>query len=331
MPPELSATPVEFVVKARMEGKRVDSYLASRFPDYSRSVIQKVIDARAVEVNGEVPKPSFKVRTGDQIRVWLPDLGDGLPVPEDIPIPVVFEDAVLVVVNKPPRMVTHPAKGNWSGTLVNALQFHFTNLSTVGGDTRPGIVHRLDRDTSGLLVVAKDDRVHKLLAAQFEARTVQKEYLALVRGEPSRDSDYIEKAIGFHPTDRQRMAIRRTEDGGKTASTYYEVLERFRGYAFVRCLPKTGRTHQIRVHLAHAGHPILADKLYSGRDRLTLGDLLGQDVADADTVVLDRQALHAHRLQLTHPRTGAAMDLTAPLPDDMAEALNALRSHRSAG
>lgn len=330
MPPELSATPVEFVVKARMEGKRVDSYLASRFPDYSRSVIQKVIDADAVEVNGEVPKPSFKVRTGDRIRVWLPDPGDGLPVPEDIPIPVVFEDADLVVVNKPPGMVTHPAKGNWSGTLVNALRFHFANLSTVGGESRPGIVHRLDRDTSGLLVVARDDRAHKLLAAQFEARTVQKEYLALVRGEPSRDSDYIEKAIGFHPTDRQRMAIRRAEDGGKTASTYYEVLERFRGYALMRCLPRTGRTHQIRVHLAHISHPIVADKLYSGRDRLTFGDLLGPDFADADRIVLDRQALHARRLQLTHPGTGAAMDLTAPLPLDLTEALNALRTHRPA-
>src|SRR5205085_8208486 len=180
MPPELSATPSEFRVKARMVGKRIDAYLASRFPDYSRSVIQKVIDAQAVLVNGQVPKPSYKERLDDVIRVWLPELADDAPVPEDIPIPVVFEDELFVVVNKPPGMVTHPAKGNWAGTLVNALQFHFDTLSSVAGSHRPGIVHRLDRDTSGLLIVAKDDRVHKLLAAQFEGRTIRKEYLALV-------------------------------------------------------------------------------------------------------------------------------------------------------
>jgi 23S rRNA pseudouridine1911/1915/1917 synthase len=329
MPPELSSTPSEFRVKARMVGKRIDAYLASRFPDYSRSVIQKVIDARAVLVNGEVPKPSYKVRLDDVIRVWLPELADDAPVPEDIPIPVVYEDEALVVVNKPPGMVTHPAKGNWAGTLVNALQFHFDALSTVGGENRPGIVHRLDRDTSGLLVVAKDDRAHKALAAQFEARTIAKEYLALVRGAPDRDRDEIDRPIGFHPTDRERMAIRRPEDGGKEAVTFYEVVERFRGFALVRCRPRTGRTHQIRVHLAHVGLPILADKAYSGRDKLTLGDLLGPDAPDAAQVVLARQGLHAHSLRLAHPYTGAPLALTAPLPDDMASTLEALRAHRS--
>ena len=330
-PPELSPTPAEFRVKARMVGKRIDAYLASRFPDYSRSVIQKVIDAGAVLVNGEVPKPSYKVRQDDVIRVWLPELADPAPAPEDIPIPVVFEDESLVVVDKPPGMVTHPAKGNWGGTLVNALQFHFDALSTVGGEGRPGIVHRLDRDTSGLLVVAKDDRTHKDLAAQFESRSVVKEYLALVRGEPTRDSDYIERPIGFHPTDREKMAIRRPEDGGKEAVTYYEAAERFRGFALVRCRPRTGRTHQIRVHLAHIGHPILADKAYSGRARLTLGDLLGPDAPDADRVLLDRQALHAHALRFRHPRTGRELSLTAPLPGDMAGALAALRTYRPRG
>jgi 23S rRNA pseudouridine1911/1915/1917 synthase len=328
-PPELSPIPCEFVVKARMVGKRIDAYLAARFPDYSRSVIQKVIDAKAVLVNDEVPKPSYKVRLGDRIRVWLPDLADEAPRPEDIPIPVVYEDEALVVVNKPPGMVTHPAKGNWGGTLVNALQFHFDTLSSAAGENRPGIVHRLDRDTSGLLVVAKDDRAHKALAAQFESRTIKKEYLALVRGEPSRDSDYIERPIGFHPTDREKMAIRTPEDGGKAAVTFYEVIERLGGFAYLRCLPETGRTHQIRVHLAHVGHPILADKLYSGRDRFTVGDLRGPDAPDAGRVLLARQALHAQALHLRHPMTGRDLDLTAPLPEDMAAALDALRARRA--
>src|SRR5436305_3985015 len=305
MPPELSEIPSAFVVKARMAGKRIDAYLAARYPDYSRSVVQKVIDAGAVLINGQPTKASYKVREGDQVRVWLPDLGDGTHVPEDIPLEIVFEDAAFTVVNKPPGLVTHPAKGNWTGTMVNALQFHFDTLSTVGGEHRPGIVHRLDRDTSGLLIVAKDDRAHKELARQFEARTIRKEYLAIVYGTPSRDSDFIEKPLGMHPSDRLRMAIRPIDDGGKEASTFYEVLERFDGFALVRCKPRTGRTHQIRVHLAHIGHPILADKAYSGRAAFTLGDLLGPDHPEAGQVLLSRQALHAHSPHLQHPVTGA--------------------------
>ncbi len=329
MPPELSATPTEFVVKARMVGKRIDAYLASRYPDYSRSVIQKVIDARAVLIDGRTVKASYKVREGDTIRVWLPELADDAPVAEDIPLAIIFEDAAFTVVNKPPGMVTHPAKGNRAGTLVNALQFHFDTLSTVGGENRPGIVHRLDRDTSGLLIVAKDDRAHRELAKQFEARTIRKEYLALVYGAPSRDSDYIERPLGMHPTNREKMAIRTIEDGGKEAVTFYEVLERFDGFALVRCRPRTGRTHQIRVHLAHIGHPIVADRAYAGRAALTLGDLLGPDAPEPDRVLIDRQALHAHALDLLHPITAEPIHFSAPLPDDIAAALAALRAHRS--
>lgn len=328
MPPELSETPSEFRVKARMVGKRLDAYLASRYSDYSRSVIQKLIDADAVRINGGPAKASYKVRLDDEVRIWLPDLGDGSVTPEDLPLRVVYEDETFVVVDKGPGMVTHPARGNWSGTLVNALQHHFDTLSTVAGARRPGIVHRLDRDTSGLLIVAKEDRAHRVLAAQFENRTIQKEYLAIVAGVPDRDSDYIERAIGFHPTSREKMAIRAAEDGGKSAVTFYEVAERFRGYALVRCKPETGRTHQIRVHLGHIGHPVLADKAYSGRDRLTLGDLIGPDAADAGQILLDRQALHAHALTLAHPTTGAPLHLTAPLPADMALTLAALRRYR---
>jgi 23S rRNA pseudouridine1911/1915/1917 synthase len=278
-----------------------------------------------VLINGVPAKASYKVRLDDTITVWLPELADDAPVPEDIPIPIIYEDDTFVVVNKPPGMVTHPAKGNWAGTLVNALQFHFDTLSTIAGENRPGIIHRLDRDTSGLLIVAKDNNAHKLLAAQFENRTIRKEYLAIVKGEPSRDSDYIEQPLGPHPTNREKIAIRLPEDGGKDAATFYEVLERLGGYSLVHCFPKTGRTHQIRVHLTHIGHPIIADKLYSSRSKLTMGDLAGIHAPNADDVLIERQALHAHRLEFDHPRTGERLKLEAAIPDDIARTITAIR------
>ncbi|CAN5898557.1 RluA family pseudouridine synthase [soil metagenome] len=327
-PPELSETPIEFIVRARSGSKRIDSYLTSRFPDYSRSVIQKVIDAGAVLINGQTAKASTKIQLNDVVSVRLPELDDFAPIAEDIPISILYEDEQFVVIDKPPGMVVHPSKGHWGGTLVNALQFHFDRLSTVSGEHRPGVVHRLDRDTSGLILVARDDRAHGHLAQQFEHRTIQKEYLALVYGEPQLDSDYIEKFIGPHPTYREKMAIRRPEDNAREAVTYYEVVQRFRGFALVRCRPKTGRTHQIRVHLTHVGLPIVADKLYSGRDSLTLADLTNIE-ADAETVLLNRQALHAHQLQLIHPSTGADLHFTAPIPADIARTLEALHQHRT--
>jgi 23S rRNA pseudouridine1911/1915/1917 synthase len=333
-PPPLSETPQEFEVKTRSDGKRIDAYLASRFTDYSRQVIQKVIDAQAVLVNGRPVKAAYRIRPGDVVSVRLPELPDTTPEPEEIPIEVVYEDEALTVVNKPAGMVTHPAKGNWRGTMVNALQYHYDNLSTIGGEHRPGIVHRLDRDTSGLLIVVKNDLAHRRLALQFELREVHKEYLALVSGVPQRQSDYIEQTIGFHPTSREKMAIRSVTDGGKDAVTYYEVVERFTDFALLRCKPLTGRTHQIRVHLTHIGHPILADKLYSGRDRITLADLLGHDHSkpfspqERGATLLDRQALHAYSLRFRHPLSGEEIQLTAPLPPDIARTLEALRTYR---
>ncbi len=330
-PPPLSETPLEFEVKPRTEGKRIDAYLASRFTDYSRQALQKVIDADGVKVNGRLVKASYHIRPGDVVSIRLPELPDPTPQPEDIPIDVVYDDEFLTVVNKPPGMVTHPAKGNWRGTLVNALQFRFDSLSTLAGENRPGIVHRLDRDTTGLLVVVKDEQVHRKLALQFELREVHKDYLALVYGEPERDSDYIEQPIGFHPRSREKMAIRTLVDGGKEASTFYRVEERLRGFALVRCQPRTGRTHQIRVHLTHIGHPIVADKLYSGRDRLTTADiacggrLREQAPGEAAELLFERQALHAQRLRFRHPATGQDLTLTAPLPPDFAKALEVLR------
>ncbi len=334
-PPPLSETPLEFEVKPRTEGKRIDAYLASRFTDYSRQVLQKVIDADGVRVNGRMVKASYHIRPGDVVSIRLPELPDPTPQPEDIPIEVVYEDDFLTVVNKPPGMVTHPAKGNWHGTLVNALQFRFDSLSTLAGENRPGIVHRLDRDTTGLLVVAKDEQIHRKLALQFELREVHKDYLALVYGVPERDSDFIDQPIGFHPRSREKMAIRSQSDGGKEASTFYRVEERFQGFALVRCQPKTGRTHQIRVHLTHIGHPIVADKLYSGRDRLThaglvAGGRLVEAASDeAEEPLITRQALHAQRLRFRHPATRNELVLTAPLPEDFARALAALRSAQS--
>lgn len=333
-PPPLSETPLEFEIKPRTEGKRIDAYLASRFTDYSRAVIQRVIDAEAVLINGRPVKASYRVRPGDVVNIRLPELPDMTPKPEDIPIEVIHDDEALTVVNKPPGMVTHPAKGNWSGTLVNAIQFHYDTLSTLAGENRPGIVHRLDRDTTGLLVVVKDELAHRRLAHQFETRQVHKEYLAIVYGVPQRDGDYIDRPIGFHPTVREKMAIRSPEDGGKPAFTMYRVQERFRGFALMRCEPKTGRTHQIRIHLNHIGHAIVADKQYSGRDRLTLADVAGpegmRNVSDeeAETVLIDRQALHAHRLRFRHPLTDKVIDLTAPIPADMERTLAALRTYR---
>lgn len=339
MPPELSETPSEFVVRARQSGRRLDAYLVARYPDFSRSVIQKLIDAEAVLINDRPTKASYKVREGDRVRLWLPDLGDGTPTPEDIPIRIVHEDEGFVIVDKQAGMIVHPAKGHWSGTLVNALQHHFDQLSHVGGPERPGVIHRLDRDTSGLVIVGKEDSAHRRIALQFEERTVQKEYLALVYGEPDRDSDYIDRPIGLHPTVREKMAIRSLIEGGREAVTFYEVVERFRGFALVRCKPKTGRTHQIRVHLAHIGHPIVADKPYSGRSRLTLGDVLEagerlqpapplESPSPSEHVLIARQALHAHRLEFQDPRSGEPLRFAAPLHADMAAALEALRTYR---
>ena len=315
-------------VKRKAEGVRLDQYLVSVFSEYSRSVFQKVIDAGAVLVNGAVAKASYKVRHGDHVRIWLPEPTHDLPVPENIPLEILYEDEFLALINKPADMVVHPAKGHWSGTLVNALQFHFGQLSHLSGDYRPGIVHRLDRDTSGVILVAKDEFTHRDLSYQFENRKIFKEYLALTAGVLDRDSDYIERRIGHHPKDRVKMAVTDEEDDGKEACSYYEVIERFRGFSFCRIYPRTGRTHQIRVHLASIGCPVLADKIYGGRDCLRLSDLVaGLDPA-ADEILLSRQALHASRLRFHHPRLREWIEAEAPLPPEFVKTLEALRKYR---
>jgi 23S rRNA pseudouridine1911/1915/1917 synthase len=317
---------VELTVQIKTAGMRLDQYLVLQFPDFSRSIIQKAIEADSVTINDTPIKRSTKVKQGDRVRIWLPTPDRSDPAPENIPLQILFEDEFLAVVNKPYDMVVHPARGNWSGTLVNALAFHFQHLSTLNGAYRPGIVHRLDRDTSGVILVAKEEQTHRDLGMLFETRKIFKEYIAITQGTLDRDSDYIERRIGHHPHDRIKMIVTDDEEKGKDACTYYEVKERFRGYTFVRMQPRTGRTHQLRVHLASIGCPVLADKTYSGRDTFRLSDLLPH--VELDEVLLPRQALHAQRLRFAHPRTKEVVAVEAPLPPEFVRTLEMLRKYR---
>ncbi|MBN1909826.1 MAG: RluA family pseudouridine synthase [Pirellulales bacterium] len=316
---------IELVVEPGQSGWRLDAFLAHHLTDYSRMHLRRVIVAGAVQVDGGGCKPSYRLNPGQRVRLVLPELPREGPRAEDIPLDILYEDDDIAVVNKPPGMVVHPARGHWSGTLAGALQFRFAGqLSTTGGPTRPGIVHRLDRDTSGVLLVARNDQAHAQLAGQFEGRSIQKEYFALVAGVPQRDRDVIDEPIGVHPHHREKMAIRRHDPDARRAETFYEVVERFAHFAALRVSPKTGRTHQIRVHLDHVGHPVLCDRLYGGRSQLTRGELRG-DPTDT-LVLLDRQALHAWRISFAHPKSGEPMTLEAPLPPDIERVLAELRA-----
>ncbi len=328
--PELSSQPVELLVDESESGHRLDAFLARSFPDYSRVHLRRVITAGGVTVDGRGGKPAYRLKPGQRVTVVLPPIPREAPTPENIPLEVLYQDDHLVVVNKPPGMVVHPARGHWSGTLASALQYHFgPGLSSSGGPTRPGIVHRLDRDTSGVILVARDDRSHAKLAAQFQNRSVEKEYYALVAGCPDLDRDFVDRPIGTHPQHREKMAVRHGDSTSRPAETFYEVLERFDRFAALRLLPKTGRTHQLRVHLSHIGIPVLCDRQYGGRSQITRGEVR-RDPEDVQ-VLLGRQALHARRLRFTHPTTGEPLQIEAPLPDDMAAVLAELRAYRSTG
>ncbi len=323
---------IEVLAKIKLQNVRLDQFLVMQFPDYSRSVVQKVIDGGGVTVNQKLAKSSYKVRNGDLIKIVPPTPSYPSTQPEDIPIDVIYEDEFMAVINKPSDMVVHPAKGHWTGTLVNALRFRFSTLSTANGEYRPGIVHRLDRDTSGVILVAKEEKTHRDLSMLFEMRKVFKEYIAITAGVFDRDSDYIEGRIAHHPLDRVKMTVSEDEDDedAKEACSYYEVIERFKGYSYVRVQPKTGRTHQIRVHLASIGYPVLADKVYSGRDCIHLHDFVPDLLEEQDSLLLNRQALHAYRIRLKHPRTGHILEVKAPLPQDIQQTLDALRLYKKA-
>jgi len=324
--------PQSFAVEDSDVGQRLDAFLCRHFPEASRVRIQRGIHDGTALVDGTKRKPSFKLRGGETVAFHLPPPPADGPQAEPIPLDLLYEDDAIAVVNKPAGMVVHPAKGHWSGTLASALVYHFEQLSQYGGASRPGIVHRLDRDTSGALVVAKTDAAHAHLAAQFQDRTVRKEYLAIVSGSPDRDRDQIDFPIGDHPSQRERKALRKDHSSSRPAQTFYEVEERFKGLSLIRAFPKTGRTHQIRLHLTHVRCPVLCDKLYGGRSQLTAGELriwtrdksLASDFADGE-ILLARQALHAHRLCFAHPTTGEELEFAAPIPADMEKLLLVLR------
>ena len=322
----------EHTVAESEHGERIDAVCALLLDAYSRVFLRKVVQEGGARVNDEVVKPSFRVRSGQRIALMLPPPPVDGPQPEAIPLTVIYEDEVMIAIDKPPGMVVHPAKGNWRGTLASALAYRFQQLSDVGGPTRPGIIHRLDRDTSGVILVAKTNAVHLKLSEQFEQRQIHKEYLAIAVGKIEFDRDAIRQPIGPHPYQRDKMAIRKDHPESRDAETWYEVLERFRGFCLVRLEPKTGRTHQIRVHLDHIGSPVLCDRLYAGHARITRGEIrrrlahgLPPEPGD-DEVVIERQALHAHRIEFTHPLSGALMQLESPLPADMQRTLELLRA-----
>lgn len=281
-------------------GKRLDLWLSEQVDGLTRSAAQGLLaDGRVTGADGQALRKNHKVSAGETVTVCLPAPQAVGLVPQDIPLDIVYEDDDMIVVNKPRGMVVHPAAGNWDGTLVNALMFHCgDSLSGINGEIRPGIVHRIDKDTSGLLVVAKNDLAHQSLAAQIAAHTAARAYKAIVVGAPRADHGTIDAPIGRHRTDRKRMAI---VPDGRPAVTHYEVLARFRGYALLAFRLETGRTHQIRVHVASIGHPIIGDPVY-GVKKDRFHDLGGQ-------------CLHAYQLSLDHPRTGARMTFEAPLPD----------------
>jgi 23S rRNA pseudouridine1911/1915/1917 synthase len=329
---ELSAErPIQLVVEARAHGWRIDHYLTRLYPNYSRSLFKRAIDTGGVLLNGLPVKTSRRLRVNDVLLVQLPEEPDSSLPAEDIPLDVLYEDDAIVVINKPADMITHPGKGNYRGTLAGALQFHFDRLSDVAGKLRPGIVHRLDRDTSGVIVVAKDNQVHNALSSQFERREVKKEYRAICRGVVQRDGDYIETHLRVNPKRREKMMVCEPGGNAREALTFYEVLRRFERFTSVRLLPRTGRTHQLRVHLAHLGHPIVADSLYGGGTSLRRSELRPASdsaclvAADSeDDILIARQALHAYRLEFHHPLTGKPLRIEAPLPEDMQRTLDAL-------
>ena len=299
------------VFTADRADERLDLFLVRQLPDLSRSYAQRLIADGQVTVDGTARKANYKLRGGEEIVCTMPPAEEIEICAEDIPLDILYEDADIIVVNKARGMVVHPAAGIYTGTLVNALLWHCHDLSGINGALRPGIVHRLDKDTSGVMVAAKNDMAHHYLARQIRDKDARREYRAIVHGNIVPRAGVITGAIGRHPTDRKKMAIVR--ENGKPATTHFEVLERFGDYTYVSCRLDTGRTHQIRVHMTSIGHPLVGDLKYT---------------AKKNPFAIVGQALHSLTLSLTHPRTGTEMTFTAPLPADMEEILHTLQSGR---
>ena len=294
-------------------GERLDKWLAQQLSEMSRSWLQKLIESGAVTVNHQAcTNKKTKLKAGDIVSLSIPEPEKLDLKAEDIPLEVLYEDEHLIIVNKPVGMVVHPAPGHYSGTLVNALLYHCNNLSGIGGVERPGIVHRLDKDTTGAMVVAKSDRAHQHLQAQIKAKTARREYWAIVSGSPSADSGTVNQPIGRHRKDRKKMAITPVDRGGREAVTHWEVIERLGNYTLMRFLLSTGRTHQIRVHSTYLGYPIVGDRTYGSGGSIKVN--------------LTGQALHAYRLTLKHPVTASTIEAIAPLPVEFNKLLNVLRN-----
>jgi len=297
-------------VTAEDAGQRLDAFLAAHIEGWSRARLHRLIENADVLVNGSVSKPSHKLRANDTIEIELTPTPSASFTPEDIPVEVVYEDDDLIVVNKPAGMVVHPAAGVNSGTLANALAFHFQKLSTTGGAVRPGIVHRLDKGTSGLLVVAKTEKSHEHLADQFRDREVFKSYVALVHGQIEKETGEIDQPIARDPRNRTRMAVVR---GGRPSLSIYKVRRGFDRFTLLDVELKTGRTHQIRVHLSWLKHPVVGDEVYgAGRDKTVINPVIRSRIAK-----LGRQFLHAEQLGFRHPRTTEQLRFTAPLPTEL--------------
>lgn len=316
----MDAPLLQFSVTPEDAGERLDAFLARHIDGWSRARLQRLIEDQAVLVNGAAAKSSHKLRANDEIEVELTPAPTTEFTPEDIPIEIVYEDDDLTVVNKPAGMVVHPAAGVSSGTLANALAFHFKKLSQSGGEARPGIVHRLDKGTSGLLVVAKNEATHEHLADQFRAREVFKSYVALVHGQVEKRNGQIDQPIARDPRNRTRMAIVR---GGREALSLFRIREAFDRFTLLDVELKTGRTHQIRVHLAWLKHPVVGDEVYGGgRDKTVTDPRIRGAVAK-----LHRQFLHAEQLAFRHPRTGEQLRFIAPLPEELKSLLDLIRDN----
>jgi 23S rRNA pseudouridine1911/1915/1917 synthase len=293
--------------RVESDGERLDKVVAANAPDLSRAVVQRLIKQGQVTVNGRSSKPSYRVEAGDEVLVQIPATQSPQGLAEQVALDVIYEDEHLLLVNKPAGLVVHPAYGHESGTLVNALLGHCPQLRDVGGVERAGIVHRLDKDTSGLIVVAKNEEAHSALQRQFKRRSVKKTYLALVEGHPEPPQGVIDAPIGRDKRQRKRMAIVRS---GRTALTAYRVIEHFDEHSLVELQPESGRTHQLRVHLAWLGYPVVGDRVYGYRKQRLLKH---------------RHFLHARQLEFTHPVTGENLSLLAPLPDKLVRLLERLR------
>ena len=313
---------MRFDVTSREKGQRLDLFLTGCCPLLSRRRIQVLIKGGHVLVNGAKTRPSYPVDAGDRIRMDPPPPERLSVEPENIPLVILYQDDDLLVLDKGAGMAVHPAPGSWEGTLVNALLYHCRGLSGINGWLRPGIVHRLDKDTTGLMVVAKNDEAHRGLAAQLASHSIQRSYTALVWGNPQRDRGRIDAPIGRNPRDRKKMAV---VEGGRAAATHFQVEERFAFLCLLDLRLETGRTHQIRVHLQHEGHPVFGDPLYGGVNRIR--GIQGEFRRRARELqeLIHRQALHARSLRFEHPRSRAPMQFTAELPADFSRLLEALR------